>query len=255
MLRPVLAVADLMQYSADTVKRWKLNHTERGRPPALRGTSLPGTMHGGWIEKSDLVGHPAQAFIRTPAGVLIPAFAGGSRQYFQDTLADPPIANLTAVTATAETILWNVTNYTPIAAGDCRYGKIYRVYAGGIMSFAATGTLIITPRFGLTVAAGITMGASVVALTTPGATTANAWSMQFTAIGRTVGAPGANSTVIGTGFFITGIPSAGSLPGSQVFGGTSATADVSIATGICMGWTLSVAGTVTPQYAFIQSLT
>jgi hypothetical protein len=176
-----------------------------------------------------------------------------SRQYFQDLLADPPIANLTAITATSETALWNPAQYTPIAANDARPGKIYRVTAGGIMSFAATGTLTITPRWGLTVA-GITMGASVVALTTPGATTAHPWTLDFTCVVRTVGAPGANSTVIGCGAFHTGIPAAGSLPGTQVFGGTSATVDVSISTGICIGWTLSVAGTVTPMYAFIQSI-
>jgi hypothetical protein len=176
-----------------------------------------------------------------------------SRQYFADVLAEPPIANLSAVTATTETIMWNVSNYTPIAANDFRPGKIYQVYAGGIMSFAATGTLIITPRVGLTVAAGITLGASVVALTTPGATTAHAWQLQFTFVCRTVCAPGVNSTGIGTGFFITGIPSAGSLPGSQTFGGTSATFDASIASRLCFGWTLSVAGTVTPQDAFIHS--
>jgi hypothetical protein len=177
-----------------------------------------------------------------------------SKQGFASVLADPPIANLTAVTATTETILWNVSQYTPIAANDATAGKIYKVTAGGIMSFASTGTLVITPRFGLTVAAGITMGASVVALTTPGATTAHPWLMEFYCVVRTVGAPGANSTVMGTGVFHTGIPAAGSLPATQVFGGTSATVDLSVATGICIGWTLSVAGTVTPQYAFIQSL-
>lgn len=177
-----------------------------------------------------------------------------ARQYFQDTLAEPPIANLAAVTATTETILWNVSQYSPIAANDARPGKMYRVTAGGIMSFGATGTLIITPRWGLTVAAGITMGASVVALTTPGATTAHAWYMEFTAVCRTVGAPGVNSTVMGTGFFCSGIPAAGSLPATQVFGGTSATVDVSIATGICIGWTLSVAGTVTPQWVHLAAL-
>jgi hypothetical protein len=177
-----------------------------------------------------------------------------SRQYFQDLLAEPPIANLTAVTATSETALWLTSQYTPIPANDARPGKIYRVTAGGIMSFAATGTLIITPRFGLTVAAGITMGASVVALTTPGATTAHPWTLDFTCVVRTVGAAGVNSTVIGCGAFHTGIPAAGSLPATQVFGGTSATVDVSIATGICIGWTLSVAGTITPMYAYIQSI-
>lgn len=176
------------------------------------------------------------------------------RQYFASLLAEPPIANLAAVTATSETTLWNTAQYTPIGANDAVPGKIYKVTAGGIMSFASTGTLIITPRWGLTVAAGITMGASVVALTTPGATTAHPWVLEFYAVCRTVGAPGANSTVMGTGVFHTGIPSAGSLPATQTFGGTSATVDVSIATGITIGWTLSVAGTITPQYAFIQSL-
>ncbi len=177
-----------------------------------------------------------------------------SRQGFASVLLDPPIANLTAVTATSETALWSAAQFTPIGANDASAGKIYKVTAGGIMSFAATGTLIITPRWGLTVGAGITMGGSVVALTTPGATTAHPWLLEFYAVVRTVGAPGANSTVMGTGVFHTGIPSAGSLPATQTFGGTSATVDVSIATGITIGWTLSVAGTVTPQYAFIQSL-
>jgi hypothetical protein len=177
-----------------------------------------------------------------------------SRQYFADVLAEPPIANLTAVTATSETILWNVSQYTPINANDCRPGKIYRVRAGGIMSFAATGTLTITPRFGLTVAAGITMGANVVAVTTPGATTAHPWTLDFTIVCRTVGAPGVNSTVIGTGYFITGTPGAAGAAVAVSIGGTSATVDVSIATGLCIGWTLTVAGTVTPMYAYIQSI-
>jgi hypothetical protein len=177
-----------------------------------------------------------------------------SRQYFADTLNDPPLANQTAVVATTETILWNVAQFTPIAANDARPGKIWKVTAGGIMSFAATGTLIITPRFGLTVAAGITMGANVVAVTTPGATTAHPWSLEFRCICRTVGAPGVNSTVVGTGFFIAGTPGAAGAAVAVSFGGTQAAVDVSIATGICIGWTLSVAGTITPQYAFIQSL-
>jgi hypothetical protein len=176
------------------------------------------------------------------------------RQYFAGLTAEPPLANQTAVVATSETILWNVSNYSPIAANEAVPGKMWRVTAGGVMSFAATGTLIITPRFGLTVAAGITMGASVVALTTPGATTANAWYLQFTVVCRTVGAPGVNSTVNGTGFFCTGIPAAGSLPATQCFGGTPATVDVSIATGICIGWTLSVAGTITPQWVCMEAL-
>lgn len=177
-----------------------------------------------------------------------------ARQYFSGLTAEGPIANLTAVTATSETILWNVSQYTPIAANEAVPGKMWRVTAGGIMSFASTGTLIITPRFGLTVAAGITMGASVVALTTPGATTAHPWYLQFTCVCRTIGAAGTNGTVMGTGFFCTGIPSAGSLPATQTFGGTSAAVDTTIATGLCFGWTLSVAGTVTPQWVGMEAL-
>lgn len=176
-----------------------------------------------------------------------------SRQYFMDTLNDPPIANLTAVVATSETALWNPSNYTPINANDARPGKIYKVTAGGIMSFASTGTLLITPRWGLTTA-GITMGANVTAVTTPGVTTNTPWTLEFVCICRTVGAPGANSTVIGTGKFVTGNLGTAGTAVAFAFGGTSATVDVSIATGICIGWTLSVAGTVTPQYAFIQSM-
>lgn len=176
-----------------------------------------------------------------------------SRQYFADVLVDPPIANLTAVTATTETALWAAASFSPIAANDGRPGKIYHVRAGGIMSWAATGTLIITPRFGLTVGAGITMGANPVAQTTPGATTNSPWELDFTCVVRTIGAAGVNSTVIGTGRFISnGVGTLGT--GTTVaFGGTSATVDLSIATGLTIGWTLSVAGTITPMWVTMQS--
>ena len=122
------------------------------------------------------------------------------------------------------------------------------------MSWAATGTLTITPRYGLSTA-GVTLGANPVAQTTPGATTNAPWLLEFYLVFRTIGAKGsASSTCIGTGKFISdGIGTLGT--GTIVaFGGTSATVDSSAASGICIGWTLSVAGSVTPQFAFIQSL-
>lgn len=176
-----------------------------------------------------------------------------SRQYFADINAEGPIANLAAVVATAETGLWVVSQYTPINAFEARAGKWWKLTAGGIMSFAATGTLVITPRVG-TSAAGITLGASVVALTTPGVTTAHAWVMDFNLVCRALGAAGANTTFVGTGSFVSGIPSAGSLPATQTFGGTVASADSTIATGLFIGWTLSVAGTITPMYVQWQSM-
>lgn len=175
------------------------------------------------------------------------------RQTFAELINNPPIANLSAVTATTETELWSAAQYSPLdPIRDA--GAVFRLTAGGIMSFASTGTLIITPRFGLTVGAGTSMGASVVALTTPGATTAHSWFLEMLLTVRSIGAPGANSVVVANGFFTTGIPSAGSLPATQVFGGTPATVDVSIASGICIGWTLSVAGTITPQQVVLQRL-
>ena len=176
-----------------------------------------------------------------------------SRQYFADINADTPIANLTAVTATTETGLWVVPQYTPINAYEARAGKWWKLTAGGIMSFAATGTLIITPRVGTTTG-GITLGPNTTAVTTPGITTANPWRMEFDLICRTLGAAGANSTFIGTGSFITdGLGTAGTSV-AFAFGGTSASADYTVATGLFIGWTLSVAGTVTPQWINWQSM-
>lgn len=176
-----------------------------------------------------------------------------SRQYFADISVDPPIANLSSIVATTITALWNAANYTPIPANDARPGKIYRVIAGGIMSFGATGTLTISPFYGLTTA-GVAMGASI-AQTSPGTTTNQPWRLEMDCICRTIGATGsATSTVIGTGKFITaGLGSAGTGV-SMAFGGTSATVDTSAASGITIGWTLTVAGTVTPQYVFMQTL-
>lgn len=176
------------------------------------------------------------------------------RKWYSNVINNPPVASLPAVVLTAETALWDVATYSPIPANDAAVGRLYRLTAGGIMSFAATGTLTITPRFGLTVAAGITMGANVVAVTTPGAITAHPWSLVLNCFVRTVGAPGLYSTVIGTGYFVTGTPGAAGAAVAVSFGGTEATVDVSIATGLCIGWTLSVAGTVTPQYVVLESI-
>jgi len=176
-----------------------------------------------------------------------------SRQYFMDVLAEPPLANLAAITATTETALWSAAEYTPIAARDARPGKMYRVTAGGIVSFATTGTLIITPRLGLTVS-GITLGANA-AQTVQGVAVNNVpWVLDFTLVVRTLGVAGANSTVIGSGSFTAQGSGAANTGMSCCFGGTSATVDLTVATGLTFGWTLSVAGSVTPQYAFIQSL-
>jgi hypothetical protein len=178
-----------------------------------------------------------------------------SRQYFEDLLTDPPIANLTAVTATSETALWNVAQYSPIHAYDAYrgVGKTYRLTAGGIWTTGASGTLTITPRVGTTTS-GITLGASIAQTVTPSITN-EAWFLHAIFVVRTTGAPGANSTMMGTGVFNGGGAAATAASNNTVaFGGTSATCDLSVETGIFIGWTLSVAGSVTPMFVTFQSL-
>lgn len=176
-----------------------------------------------------------------------------SRQYFCDLICEPPIANQTAVTATTETGLWNVPQFSAIAADDGRPSKAYRLEAGGILSTGASGTLVITPRFG-TSTAGITLGASQ-AQTVPINLTNVPWYLVMNLTVRTKGAPGANSTMIGTGSLTA--PGAAATAGSGLcvcFGGTSAAIDLSLAAGLFIGWTLSVAGSCTPQWVHMQSL-
>jgi hypothetical protein len=160
--------------------------------------------------------------------------------------------SLTALVATTEEVLVP-TLYTGIAANEAYAGKVWKLSCGGIMSWAATGTLTLTPRLGLVIG-GITMGVSVVALTTPGATTAHAWTAEFWLTCRTLGLAGANSTFIGTGRFLSsGIGTLGTGT-VQSMGGTVATADATIATGLWLGKTLTVAGSITTQWAVFESL-
>ena len=163
-----------------------------------------------------------------------------------------PIANQTALVATSEEVLVP-TAFTGIAANEAVPGKAWRLTIGGIMSWASTGTITFTPRVGLVIG-GVTLGVSVVALTTPGVTTNHAFMLIFNMVCRTIGLPGANSTFIGTGMFgSSGIGTLGTCTG-QSMGGTSATADASIATGIWLGKTLTVAGSNTTQWATFESL-
>lgn len=158
----------------------------------------------------------------------------------------------TALVATTEEVLVP-TLYTGIAANEAYAGKVWKLSCGGIMSWAATGTLTLTPRVGLTIG-GVTLGVSVVALTTPGATTNHAWRAEFTLVCRTLGLAGANSTFIGTGHFIaSGIGTLGTGT-VQTMGGTLATADGTVATGLWLGKTLSVAGSIQTQWATFEAL-
>lgn len=179
-----------------------------------------------------------------------------SRQYFGDSpYCDPPIADQTAIVATTETALWNAAQFSPIPANDSRAGKIYHIFASGIYSTGASGTLTLTPRIGTTTS-GIVLGASV-AQTVPVSLTNEAWTFNGFLCVRTVGAPaGANSTCMFGGNLTGGGVAATASSGLQVAcGGTSATYDASAAQAFFLGWTLSVAGSVTVKNVFWFSAT
>lgn len=176
------------------------------------------------------------------------------RQLFQDgPYIDPQVASGTALVSTSAEALWLASQFTPIFANDPKAGKIYCVRAGGILSTGASGTLILIPQYGAI--GGTTIGTSQT-VTVPINMTAVAWTLEFDLVFRTIGATGANSTCIGTGKFttapFTSAPAAG-LSCIIPFGGTSATVDATINAGITISKTLSVAGSVTTQYAYIFS--
>lgn len=176
------------------------------------------------------------------------------RQLFQDgPYVDPQVANGTALVATTAEALWIGATYTPIFANDPKASKIYSIKAGGILSTGASGTLILIPQYG--VLGGTTMGTSQT-VTVPINMANVAWRLEMDIVFRTIGAAGANSTCIGTGTFttapFTSAPAAG-LSCVIPFGGTSAAVDATINSAITISKTLSVAGSVTVQYAYIFS--
>ncbi|PZN85833.1 MAG: hypothetical protein DM484_01260 [Candidatus Methylumidiphilus alinenensis] len=176
-----------------------------------------------------------------------------ARQYFSDgPFVDPPVASGTALVSTSSEALWLATQFTPIFANDPKAGKIYVVEAGGIMTTSTSGTLIIAPQYGAL--GGTTLGVSVTQTVVVSLTNVP-WYLRFVLVFRTIGATGANSTCIGTGTF--NASGAAATAGSSIvipFGGTSATVDATANSGITIAKTLSVAGSMTTQYAFIRSL-
>lgn len=177
------------------------------------------------------------------------------RQYFQDgPYIDPSVGNAsTALVSTSAEALWIGATWTPIFANDPKAGKIYCVRAAGIMSTAGSGTLIIIPQYG--VLGGTTLGTSQT-VTMPINMSAVAWWLQFDLVFRTIGAAGTNSTCIGTGFFATAPYTSAPAAGISCvipFGGTSATVDATINSGITISKTLSVAGSMSALWAVIFS--
>lgn len=177
-----------------------------------------------------------------------------ARQYFQDgPYIDTLVSTPSALVSTSAEALWIGAQYTPIFANDPKAGKIYTIKAGGILSTGASGTLILIPQYG--VLGGTTLGTSQT-ITVPINMANVAWRLEMDIIFRTIGAAGANSSCIGTGVFttapFTSAPAAG-LSCVIPFGGTSAAVDATINSAITFSKTLSVAGSISTQYAYIFS--
>ena len=119
-----------------------------------------------------------------------------SRQYFADVLTEPVGSAYTTITATTETVLIP-TALTGIPANEPRASKIYELTVGGTVTTGAAGTLTITPRYGLVIG-GTALGASGAQNYVPSITTAP-FIYRCLLIIRSLGLPGANSTVTCTG--------------------------------------------------------
>lgn len=176
-----------------------------------------------------------------------------SRQYFGDVITEPVNANFTTITATTETVLIP-TALTPIPANEPRAGKVYELTVGGTCTTGTAGTLIITPRYGLVIG-GTTLTASPTQNYVPSITTAPFLYRCLLTI-RSVGLPGANSTVLCTGVWTSGgaVATAASATTVTHTSAAAISVDTSVASGLWIGVTFSVAPSVIPLWHVWRSL-
>ena len=175
-----------------------------------------------------------------------------SRQYFADTLTEPLGAAYATITATSETVLIP-TACTPIPAMEPRAGKVYELIVGGTCTTGGSGTLTITPRYGLVIG-GVSLGASGAQTVVPSITTAPFIYKCYLII-RSVGQPGTNSSVMASGYWSSGGAIATASSETVVTHAPAATSvDTSVASGLWIGVTFSVAPSVIPQWHIWRSL-
>jgi len=175
-----------------------------------------------------------------------------SRQYFADVLSEPVNASFATITATTETVLIP-TLYTPIPANEPRAGKVYELLVGGTVTTGASGTLIIQPRYGLVIG-GTALAVSPTQTVVPSITTAPFLYRCYLAI-RAVGLAGANSTVLCTGTFEAG--GAVATAASKTFvahSGGPTSVDTTVASGLWIGMTFSIAPSLIPMWHIWRSL-
>lgn len=177
-----------------------------------------------------------------------------SQQYFMDMAGDPPTANLPTITAITETVLVP-TLFTQIPANSMRAGKVYKLSVGGTCTTGLAGTLTITPRFGLVIG-GTSLTASAAQNYVPSITLAP-FTYECWLVCRSVGvAAGANSTVVCTGRWSSGGAAATAASETAVVHTSTASVsvDTTVASGLWIGVTFSVAPSVIPLWATWQTL-
>jgi hypothetical protein len=174
-----------------------------------------------------------------------------SRQYFADVLSEPVNASFATITATTETVLIP-TLYTPIPAFDPRAGKVYELAVGGTVTTGASGTLTIQPRYG-TVIGGVALTVSPVQTVVPSITTAPFIYRCYLAF-RSIGLPGANSSVVCSGEWSSGGAIATAASATYVaHSGGPTSVDTTVASALWIGLTFSVAPSVIPLWHIWRS--
>jgi len=176
-----------------------------------------------------------------------------SRQYFADVISEPVTAAHATITATTETVLIP-TAFTTIPAGEPRAGKVYELTVGGTCTTGTAGTLIITPRYGLVIG-GTALTASPTQNYVPSITLAPFLYKCYLAF-RTIGPAGANSTCICTGEWSSGgaVATAASATYVNHTSTASVSVDTTVASGLWIGVTFSVAPSVIPLWHTWRSI-
>lgn len=175
-------------------------------------------------------------------------------QPFRGTILDASSAAYPTITATTETVLVP-TIFTPIPAMAPRAGQVLKLTVGGTCTTGASGTLIITPRYGLVIG-GTSMTASAAQTTVPSITLAP-FIYECWVVFRSIGvAAGANSNVVCYGQWISlGAIATAASQTTVTHGSTASVAvDTTVASGLWIGVTFSVAPSVIPHWSLWESL-
>lgn len=168
-------------------------------------------------------------------------------QSFSGGLIDNVSADLPTITATTETVLVP-TLLTPFGVMNQRAGQVYKLTVWGSVTTGTAGTLIITPRYGLTIG-GTSMTASPTQNYVPSITTAPFTYECWVAFRSIQIATGASTAVHCSGRWISGGAVATAASSTVVTHATLGTVnvDASAAAALWIGVTFSVAPSVIPR--------